>query len=222
MKFKKLVPPYTWLPLITVLAFNCLVYFGTRIFTQSLFHHDIALKWDHMLPFVPVFITFYILAYVQWIIGYIVIARESKEVCYEVLTGEMIAKACCLACFVVYPTTLVRPEITGDGLWNSLVNLVYEMDAADNLFPSIHCLESWVCFRGAFYLKKMPGWYKWVMFVFSMGVFASTVLVKQHVIVDMIGAIVVAELGLFLARKWNTGRLFELLESCRKQRGQQA
>lgn len=124
-------------------------------------------------------------------------------------TGEMLAKLMCMFCFVVYPTTLVRPEITGTGVFDSLTKLIYELDAPDNLFPSIHCLESYVCFRGALKVKKAPGWYRWVMLVMTLLVFASTVLVKQHVVVDMFGAVLVAELGFFLSGKFHMERIFK-------------
>ena len=83
------------------------------------------------------------------------------------------------------------------------------MDAPDNLFPSIHCLESYVCFRGALYTKKVPVWYKYVMLISTVLVFASTVLVKQHVLVDMLGAVLAVEFGLFVSKKWNLGRIFK-------------
>lgn len=212
MRISNVLPKYSYIPLLTLLLFNCVTYFGTRVFTQSMEHHNIATFVDDALPFVPFFITIYILAYVQWIIGYIVIARESREVCYEMFTAELLAKFACLICFCVYPTTLIRPEITDGGIFNELTAFIYSTDAADNLFPSIHCLESWVCFRGAMYTKKMPGWYKWIMLVFALAVFASTVLVKQHVIYDMFGAVVFVELGLIITRKFRLKRIFEIIE----------
>ena len=48
--------------------------------------------------------------------------------------------------------------------------------------------------------RKVPKWYKWVNFVFSLLVCASTVLVKQHVVVDIFAGIAVAEAGLLLSR----------------------
>lgn len=213
MRISKLIPKYSQIPLILLLGFNCVTYFGTRFFTQGMEHHNISTPLDNALPLVPEFILFYLLAYVQWIVGYIVIARESREVCYEIFTAELLAKLACLVCFLVFPTTLDRPEITGGGIFNYLTALIYSADAPDNLFPSIHCLESWVCFRGAVYAKKMPGWYKWVMLFFSLGVFASTVLVKQHVIYDMFGAVAFVELGLFVTRRFGLSRLFGIIEN---------
>ena len=41
------------------------------------------------------------------------------------------------------------------------------------------------------------------MLILSLLVFASTVMVKQHVFVDIIGAILVVEIGLALAKRLN-------------------
>lgn len=41
--------------------------------------------------------------------------------------------------------------------------------------------------------------------------FASTVLIKQHVVIDIIGGVLVVEIGLFLAKKLNTKEFFMLL-----------
>ena len=75
------------------------------------------------------------------------------------------------------------------------------MDAPVNLFPSIHCLESWCAIHAAFTMKKMPNWYRLVTVVMSLGVFASTLFIKQHVILDMFGGIAVFEVGYFVAGK---------------------
>ena len=36
----------------------------------------------------------------------------------------------------------------------------------------------------------------------------NTVLIKQHVVIDIIGGVLVVEIGLFLAKKLNTKRIF--------------
>ena len=50
-------------------------------------------------------------------------------------------------------------------------------------------------------MKKMPKWYRLVTVIMSLGVFASTLFIKQHVILDMFGGIVVFEIGYFVAGK---------------------
>ena len=56
----------------------------------------------------------------------------------------------------LYPTTNTRPVITDGGLWNQLALWLYSIDAADNLFPSIHCLVSWFCYLGIRGRKEIP------------------------------------------------------------------
>lgn len=208
-KLSEIVPRYARLPLISALILNMLTFFGTRPFTQGLAHHNMATAADAAIPFVPAFIFIYILAYFQWVAGYILIARESRELCFRFISGEMISKLMCLGFFVLFPTTMTRPDVTGSGLAASLTRFIYSTDSPDNLFPSIHCLESWLCFRGAVKLRRVGGWYKYASFVFTLLVFASTILVKQHCLVDVLGGVAVAELGQLIAGAARAERVFE-------------
>lgn len=205
----KLIPKYAYIPLITMVLMNFLVYSGSKFITNSFPHYNASLLIDKLIPFLPIFISVYILAYVQWIVGYIVIAREEKNVCYQVCTAEIIAKLCCLFFFFVFPTTIVRPLIVGNGIWENLTRFIYSMDEPVNLFPSIHCLESWMCFRATLSLKKVSKGYKISMFIFTILVCLSTVFVKQHVFIDIIGGILVVEFGLFLAKKFQLGKVWD-------------
>ena len=53
--------------------------------------------------------------------------------------------------------------------------------------------------------------YSKVWFVLAILICMSTVFVKQHVFVDIIGGIVVAEIGLFLSKKFNLGRTYDVV-----------
>ena len=98
------------------------------------------------------------------------------------------------------------------------MRLVYAGDLPGNLFPSIHCLESWICFRGAIGMKRTPRWYAPAMLVLTLMVFASTLLVKQHVLVDIPAGVLVAEVGLLLSDKLRAGRLLDRMEAARLRR----
>ena len=105
-----------------------------------------------------------------------------------------------LVSFFLYPTTNTRPVITDGGLWNQLALWLYSIDAADNLFPSIHCLVSWFCYLGIRGRKEIPVWYQRVSAVLAILVFVSTLLTKQHVLVDVAGGILLAELCFCIGR----------------------
>ena len=196
-------PLYSILPIAAMLGMNALTYFGTRLFTTGRYHYNIESALDLALPVVPFFVVFYILAFGQWILCYLLIGREKKRYCYRFFLGEIIAKSLCLVIFLIFPTTLNRPEMTGSGIFERLLAFVYSMDRPDNLFPSIHCLESWMCWRGCRKLTetRLPGWFSGANLVLTLLVFASTVLCKQHVLIDIAGGVAVVEIGLFLSPK---------------------
>ena len=195
-KLDVLIPKYARLPLIVLIIVNFVEYYVPKLiepYRSDL--HTLSTAFDDKLPWVPEFIFIYVLAYVQWIVGYIIIARESRERCYKVLTGVMVAKVITMIIFLAYPTTLLRPEVKVTGFTTFLTAFIYSMDTPTNLFPSPHCFDSWFCFRGAIGLKKTPKWYVWAQFFMTLLVFASVLLVKQHVWYDVVGGIAVAEAG---------------------------
>ena len=200
-KFDALLPSYTRIPLVSMVCIHGLVYYATRPVSQQLAHFDFSLPVDGAIPFIPAFSVIYLLAFVQWTAGFILIARDSRELCHRVISGEIISKLICMALFLLVPTTMKRAEIVSDGFFDTVVRGIYRMDAADNLFPSIHCLESWVCFRGAMQMKKTGPWYRYFTLLFSLLVFASTVLIKQHAAVDILGGVLTAEIGQQIVQK---------------------
>ena len=211
--FDTILPAYTRIPLVALVCANFLAYYVTRPITRHLVHWELSLPVDAAIPFVPAFIAVYLLAYLQWIVGYVLVARDSRGLCFRILSGGVAAKLLCMAAFLLLPTTMVRGDVSSGGLWNGLTALVYRLDAPDNLFPSIHCMESWLCFRGALELKKVGRWYAWASLAFTLLVFASVVLVKQHVAVDILGGVLAAELGLALARRTHAAAVLERLEA---------
>ena len=201
-----IVPRFARLPLTIVVIFNFVTYYLTRIITADATHYNLSVGIDKVIPFCPIFIIFYVGAYIQWVHGYIYHCKQSKELCNQIAASDLIAKAICFLCFIILPTTIVRPEITGTSIFDKCVKLIYSADLPVNLFPSVHCLESWICFRGALKMKLSvcEGYglkdairdpYIIFQFIFTLLVFASTVFIKQHFFVDIIGGIAAVEIG---------------------------
>ena len=115
-------------------------------------------------------------------------------------------------CFLVYvflPTTIVRPEIGTDTFTLWLLDLIYKADTpALNLFPSMHCLASWLCFIGVRRMKNISLFGKAAVCFCALAVFASTQFVKQHYMADLFSGVLLAELGAFFVRKKQLQRVF--------------
>ncbi len=211
-KISSWLPSYVRIPLLLVLIANFCTYYGTKLITANAKHYDLSIALDNRIPFLPVFISVYILAYAQWVFSYIFHTKQSKIACDTIVTANIIAKGFAAVFFILLPTQITLPVITGNSIWEQLTQFIYNADTPRTLFPSLHCLESWLCFRGAFYVKNAPKWYIRAQLIFSILVFASTVFVKQHFVVDIFAGIAVAELGLFIAKKKNFGSIFQKID----------
>ncbi len=195
------IPDYARVPLLLLVTIHLLVYFGTKPFVNGLNAYDITISIDHQIPLIPVFIIPYFLAYIQWVIGIVAIARYGREYSYKVLGGEIISKIIVCIIFIVFPTTMVRPEITGSNLFSRIVVFLYSIDTPTNIFPSIHCLESYICMKAAIEMKEYDDRFRYGMVIISILVYLSTVFVKQHVVLDFFGAVIVAEVGRLIAER---------------------
>lgn len=208
-KITGIVPAYGFFPLVFSFVFNCLVYSGSRAVAGSWYHHNIESNLDLRLPFLPQFLIIYFGCYIFWAANYILAARQDREEVYRFFTADFISRCVCLVIFLVYPTTNTRPVIEGSGFWDLLAGWLYSIDAADNLFPSIHCLVSWFCFLAVKGQKKIPIWYKAVSFILAVLVFLSTLFTKQHVIVDVAGGIFLAQGCFWIGKHTEIWHIYE-------------
>jgi len=216
-----LFPKYARFPLLLVLLMNSFVFWVVPTIQDwfGVTRYDLT-DWpfviDSVLPFIPAFMLIYVLSYVQWVGSYIYHSRDSRALCYRMTNSDLIAKVIVLAVFLLLPTGDysggLQPEVVGNGPFEWLTRLIFAADKPISLFPSIHCLESWMCFRTATMMTKRNRWYITAQFVFTLLVFASVVLVKQHFFIDILGGIVVAEIGLFVYKTWDKTHLFEKVQ----------
>lgn len=79
------------------------------------------------------------------------------------------------------------PVIEGSSIWKELMKMLYNVDAADNLFPSIHCLTS--CFIAVRGNDKVPPWYREASLLIAVSICISALTTKQHVLIDLIALV---------------------------------
>ncbi len=182
------------LALIAVVL-HTFTYFGTRLFTGGWHHYDMTTMLDNFIPFVPWTVVIYLGCYIFWAANYTLGCTQDKENAMIFMWTEIIAKAICLVCYVVIPTTNIRPLIEGTSVFDKTMIWLYSADAADNLFPSIHCLTSWLCVIAVRDQDRIPKTYKVISVILAILVCISTLTTKQHVIVDVIGGVLLAELS---------------------------
>ncbi len=196
-----LIPKATWLPLILTLTCNNVAYFGTRLFMSGKEHYNLSNALDAKIPFLPWTITIYWGCYLFWLVNYIIGCRQEQEEAFRFLGADLFSKMVCFVVFVVFPTTNTRPTIEGHSIWEEGMRLLYQIDAADNLLPSIHCLASWLSFIAVRKNEKIPKWYRVASFLMAASVCISTLTTKQHVLVDVAAGVVLGEFSYWFVGK---------------------
>lgn len=191
-----------------VVAVNFSVYWCSRAIAGNWRHYDLALPADEAIPLVPWTVVIYFGCFLFWIVNYILIARLDRAHAWRFCSSDLMAKLVCFGFYVLLPTAMSRPEITGAGLFAGGMRLLYAIDAPDNLFPSIHCLVSWLCFIGLRGREEVPRWYRGFSALFAAAVFVSTLTTKQHVLVDVAAGVLLAEGSYWLAGRQPVRRLF--------------
>lgn len=205
-RIEKILPLYGIVPLLCCFGLNMLVYSGAMVICADWKHYDLTTSWDKMVPLVPEWMYIYFGCYIFWIINYILVARihrEDPSAFYRFVTTDMMSRIVCGFFFFLMPTTNVRPDVVGNTFADMLLRFLYSIDQPTNLFPSIHCLVSWMCYIGIRGNKKVPAWYRGFSCIFALLVVISTQTTKQHYIVDAIAGLLLAEVLFALNKRIN-------------------
>lgn len=198
---KKRNTPAALCALCLAIVWNGLVYYAARRLAFALPHHDLTTALDRLLPFLPWTVAVYFGGYLFWLVNYSLCAFGGETQRDRFFCADLAAKTICFALFILLPTTNVRPDVVGDDLWSALMRLLYRLDAADNLFPSIHCLTSWLSWITVRKRQDIPCAYRIASLIAAVAICFSTLTTRQHVLVDVFGGIALAEVCYALASK---------------------
>lgn len=182
-------------------VFNFLIYYGARIPASYLKPHTLSTILDCQIPLISRTVWIYWSCFLFWIINYCISTRYDKGNGYRFIGAHYIGEVICFICFAFFPTVMVRPEIIGNTVSDWIIKLTYQYDAANNLFPSIHCFVSWLCWIGVRRNRWIPKWYQAISLGIAILVCISTITVKQHVIADVPAGIILAEVSYLLSSK---------------------
>lgn len=185
--------------MLGAVIFNFIIYNGARMLASGFEHHTLLTTMDNQIPLVSWSIWIYWGCYLFWVINYYMGTRYDKGNGCRFIGAHYIGETICFVFFVLFPTIMVRPEITGNSISDWIIKLTYQQDEANNLFPSIHCFASWLCWIGVRKNSFIPKSYRMVSLVIAVSVCVSTLTVKQHVIADVPAGIILAEVSYLLS-----------------------
>lgn len=171
-------------------------------------------RLDDVIPFCKYAIVPYCLWFL-WIgatLAYFMLRAPRSEywrLCWPLGAGMMLSLLFCA--LVPNGLQLRPPYVPGNDIFAVLVRRLYLTDTATNVFPSIHVFNSvtldMAYQRSSCFAASGKRWVRTAAHVLDIAIILSTVLLKQHSVLDVVGGLVLAfGLEAFTARLYREPR----------------
>lgn len=154
-------------------------------------YHVVSCRLDAAIPFCE----WFVIPYVLWF-GFVAapvllllltdIPAFRRLMHHIIITYSMIT-----VIYVLYPTCQnLRPVVfPRDNFLTRMVQFLYQVDTPTNVCPSLHVVGSMVAARGLIEVKQLRRWGGGI-YALALLISISTVLIKQHSLVDVVLALV--------------------------------
>lgn len=149
---------------------------------------SLLLPIDRSIPFLKEFVIIYDLWFPFLILNLTLMYFSSTELYTSTVRTLIITQILAYLTFVFFQTYVPRPEIVGNDLFSELMRITYANDRPYCGFPSVHVLSTFIV--GCHVLKtNFKAWYKLLVSIVAILIIFSTVFVKQHVFLDIVGGV---------------------------------
>jgi membrane-associated phospholipid phosphatase len=148
---------------------------------------------DKAIPLVEAFIIPYILWYPFVFLCLVYFCFKDKKAYFRTLISISIGMLISYFIFFVFQTHVPRPALQGNDIFTRLVALIYSRDNPYNCFPSLHVLESYLMIKGIYACSERNKLATAFINFMAAAIILSTLFVKQHVILDVFGAVYLGE-----------------------------
>ena len=155
--------------------------------------HDMEGRFDKKIPLVPQTVFVYVLWFPLLALFPIGLYYCSEKSWMIYMVSTVIDIAISLIIYRLYPTSFDRPKVGTDTFSGKVLNFMYIVDYKGlNCMPSMHCSTCFIIIFAAITCTPMAGWIQAMVCLLALMIVASTVLTKQHVIIDMTTALPLA------------------------------
>ena len=181
-----------WLNAIISLALGAGIYLANEIY-YGLNHGpavwNLRTPLDAALPMVPPFVIPYVsldpVVYFTLIVFLVFRTRVFQSAALAVITAMLVS----YLFYFFFQTEVIRPVLTGTDLFTRMIRDVYAGDNPFNDFPSLHTSVSTILAIHWMRFDRRAGI---VASIWTALIVASTVLIKQHYVADVIGGLLLA------------------------------
>ena len=156
--------------------------------------HVPQLALDRALPLVPGWSLVYWSLFLAAVLPVFVVHQQ--EHVHRTILAFIATWLAAFACFLAYPTVSARPaQASGDGFGDWGLRLILSTDVQYNCLPSLHVAQ---CFLAAFTCGIVHRGVGAVAAVWASLVAVSTLLTKQHYVLDVAGGVLLAAVAYWI------------------------
>jgi membrane-associated phospholipid phosphatase len=154
--------------------------------------HDVrwtaGMDWEARVPFVPEAAAVYLSLNLLVLLPIFVFRRWEEAVpLLMVMVAETVAA---VVCFVLIPVKAPAPQLDPSGAAGAMFRVADALNLEYNYFPSLHVSYA---FTVALAIGRRCGWPGKVAFwLWAAAIAVSTVLLHQHYVIDIVGAVFLA------------------------------
>lgn len=163
--------------------------------------HYIYTYLDNLIPLFSPAVIIYILSFIQWIIAIYILLKQDTIFGYKVSLAIIIGSIIGFTIFLVFPTGVLRTNFEINNVFDWILSQIYFVDNPINACPSFHCFCSTITIIILKYSKNIDNKYRIINTIFSILVYASTLLTKQHYLIDVPTGILTAYLSYLISDK---------------------
>ena len=153
---------------------------------------------DDYIPFVPKWIWSYFLYYL-WVLLPLYFIKNERQL-YIAAATFFITQTLASITFVLFPVYIPQQNIANIPYPEKyLFKILYSVDKSYNLFPSLHTAFSVLIAYFAFQFSKNKV-FNFIVLTGTILIIASTVLIKQHYFLDILGGLLYAFTGIYIVK----------------------
>ena len=170
------------------------IYLLLFVLVEQLVTDNYWVSWctlDGRIPFVRQFVLIYVMWYPLMLGTTLYLLLRDRRAFVRYARAVVLGLTACLLIFVLFPSGQnLRPaEVPGNDLSAWMVRAIYAADTNTNVFPSMHVVGTLAAVIGFFDSRSASLGAKWGVAALGVLINASTVLIKQHSLLDILGGI---------------------------------
>lgn len=193
-------------PLSLLLTIPCLNLIYFLLNNSDRGAYSLVTDLDNFIPLLKIFVIPYLGWYLYVLVILIFLCVKDRRVYYNTIITINASLLIASLIYYSFQTTVPRPTLEDQDLLTQLVLWVYGHDQPYNCFPSTHVITTYIMMNGLAHSSAKTIFNQIIVYNFGILIILSTLFMKQHVILDVIGSILLVNIVFSIVENLSWGR----------------